>query len=179
MLVSYAGHLQHGAAWRAWEELWEHYPWLAALFARRGWALDERWSGRRIVRARCFRSQYWQLVRHAGDDCLVFCPVGRFIEFYGPQRLAAVQALGLHAAALPRAGYAFTVGFPVRLSGLYVARAIRQGLIVVEVRQASALLGRGCMPRLPGAVLIPLPPRRSRVSSVDSCDRGVQKAVQT
>jgi hypothetical protein len=163
VMVSYAGHLHHGAAWRAWEDLWKQYPWLAALFARRGWVLDERWSGRRVARSRCFQSQYWQLVRHAGDDCLIFCQVGRFIEFYGPQRLAAAQALGLHAAALPRAGYAFTVGFPARLSGLYAARALRQELIVVEVHQAPVLRERGCIPRLPCTVLIPTPTRHSEV----------------
>src|SRR5262245_66197908 len=52
MLASYAGHLRHGAAWRTWEELWKQYPWLRALFERRGWALDERWPTRRISRSR-------------------------------------------------------------------------------------------------------------------------------
>ncbi len=154
-LASYAGHLRHGAVWRAWEELWKQYPWLGALFERRGWALAERWSRRRIARARRFQSQYWHVARHAGDGCLVFCQVGRFIEFYGPQRIVATQVLGLHPAALPRAGYAFTVGFPARLSGLYTSRAIREGLIVVEVRQTPALLRQGCIPRLPCAVVIP------------------------
>ncbi len=155
-LASYAGHLRHGAAWRAWAEMWEQYPWLGALFARRGWMLAERWPQHRIAaRARRFQTQYWHLARHAGDDYLIFFQVGRFIEFYGPQRVAAAQVLGLHAVALPRAGYAFTARFPTRLSGRYSARAIRQGLVVVEVRQAPALLERGCIPRLPCTVLVP------------------------
>jgi RNA-directed DNA polymerase len=199
-LASYAGHLRHGAALHAWEEVWRRYPWLTALFAHRRWLLTERWSRCGIVRACDFRSQYWSLVRYSGNDCLeciakpsprpsplqgegekcpllseerarvrshkgpipevlqpvlVFCQVGRFIEFYGPQRVAAMQALGLRVVALPRAGYAFTVGFPARLSGPYTARAIRQGLIVVEVRQAPTPPGRGCSLRLPCAVLVP------------------------
>ncbi len=154
-LASYAGHLRHGAVWRVWAEMWERYPWLGALFARQGWTLAERWPTRRIARARRFQSQYWHLARYAGDDCLIFFQVGRFIEFYGPQRVAAAQALGLHAVALPRAGYAFTAGFPERWSGLYTSRALRQGLIVLEVRQTPALLRQGCIPRLPRAVVIP------------------------
>lgn len=66
-----------------------------------------------------------------------------------------MRALGLRAAALPRATYAFRAGFPMHLSGLYVSRAIKQGLMVVEVWQAPPLLARGCIPRLPCAVVIP------------------------
>jgi len=158
VLASYSGHLRHGAAWRDWEALWAKYPWLVALFVRQGWGLIARWPRHRIVQADCFQSQYGHLVRHAGNDSLVFCQVGRFIEFCGPQRLAAVQALGLHPAALPRAGYAFTAGFPAHLFGRYSARALRQGRIVVEVRQAAARQGGGCIPRLPRAVWIPMGP---------------------
>jgi hypothetical protein len=165
-LTSYAGHLRHGATQRVWTAIWEQYPWLSALFERRGWVLIERWSRRHTDRARDFRSQYWSLARHAGNDCLIFFPVGRFIEFYGPQRMVAARELELHTVALPRAGYAFTVGFPTRLSSLYTAHAVRQGLNVVEVHQAPALLGRGCIPRLPSAVIIPVPTRHPRVSAV-------------
>jgi Mismatch repair ATPase (MutS family) len=159
VLASYSGHLQHGTAWRTWEALWIKYPWLAALFVRAGWALEDRWSQRRIARMPSFQAQYWRLARHAGHDALVFFQVGRFVEFYGPQRTAAAQILALRTVALPRAGYAFTVGFPVHLSGLYTARALRQGLIVVEVRQGLVRRGGGCISRLPGAVVIPkIPP---------------------
>ena len=155
VLASYSGHLRHGAAWRVWREVWERYPWLAALFARQGWALDARWSRRRLGRVRRFQAQYWHLARHAGDDALVFFPVGRFIEFYGPQRAAAARALGLREVALPRACYALTAGFPMHLFGRYRSRALRQGLTVIEVRQTPAALGRGCRPRQACAVWIP------------------------
>ena len=94
--------------------------------------------------------------RLVGDDGLVFFPCGRFIEFYGPQRIVAVSALGLRSTALPRADYAFTAGFPVWLSGLYRSRAVKQGLIVVQVRQAPELLQHGCIPHLPYTVWMPL-----------------------
>jgi hypothetical protein len=159
-LASYAGHLRHGATRRAWEDLWERYAWLVALFVRRSRALDARWSSRRLTRQRRFQAQYWGLVRRAGDDCLIFFQVGRFIEFYGPQRRVAVPTLGLHPVALPRARYAFTAGFPVWLAGVYLSRAVRQGLLVVQVRQGPALLRQGCIPRLPCAVWMPA--RRGR-----------------
>ncbi len=112
MLASYAGHLKHGAAMGAWEELWAKHRWLRALLERRAWSFVERWSARGVNRARNFRSQYWRLACHAGNDSLVFCQVGRFVEFYGPQRLLAARALGLRSVTLPRAGYALTAGFP-------------------------------------------------------------------
>ena len=90
-----------------------------------------------------------------GNDSLVFFRVGRFIEFYGPQRFLAVRTLGLRSAALPRAGYAFTAGFPTYLSSLYASGAIKKGLSVVEVRQLSAPIHQRCPPRLPGSVLTP------------------------
>jgi hypothetical protein len=156
VLASYAGHLQHGLALRQWEETWKRYEWLSALFERCGWALEERWQDRRILRSRSFVSQYWQLVRHAGSDSLIFCQVGRFIEFYGPQRLLAMKSLGLRSAALPRGGYAFRAGFPVYLSQLYKARALRHGLTVIEVCQVSAPLNPRPTPRLPWFLLIPV-----------------------
>lgn len=155
MLASYAGHLKHGAAMGAWEELWAKHRWLEALLKRREWSFAARWSRRGLVRAQSFHAQYWRLASRAGDDSLVFFQVGRFIEFYGPQRFLAVRTLGLHSAALPRAGYAFTAGFPTHLSGLYASRAIKKGLIVLEVRQVSAPIHQGYPPRVPGSVLMP------------------------
>lgn len=73
-LASYAGHLQHGAAWGAWCDVWQEYPWLVALFRRTGWRLTPRWPGRRPGR---LRDRYAPLVRSAGDDCLVFFRLGR------------------------------------------------------------------------------------------------------
>jgi hypothetical protein len=159
VLASYAGHLRHGAAWRAWEALWQQYPWLSALFRRQDWALDVRWSP--LARMSRFQAQYGHVLRHTGDNCLVFFPYGRFIEFYGPQRLLAAPALGLRPRALPRACYAFTAGFPVWLSGVYMSRAVRQGLIVVQLRQELAPLHHGCTLRLPCSVWLPTGPGAS------------------
>ena len=154
-LTPVLGHLRHGATRRAWDAMWVRYPWLAALFTRQDWAVGARWPRRHIAQATGLQAQYWRLVKGAGDDALVFFPCGRLIEFYGPQRVVAASALGLRPAALPRAGYAFTAGFPLGLSGLYLSRAVRQGLIVMRVRQAPALLQHGCIPRLPCTLWIP------------------------
>ena len=81
VLASYSGHLRRGQARRNWEAAWERRPWLGALFARQGWAVAERWPQPRIEQARRFQSQYRELVRRAGEGCLVFCQVGRFVEF--------------------------------------------------------------------------------------------------
>ena len=56
---------------------------------------------------------------------LVFVPVGRFVEFYGAQRLLAERVLGLRRAYLPRAGFAFTAGFPAWRWNVYARRALR------------------------------------------------------
>ena len=141
-VVSYSGHLRQGAAWREWARVWEAYPWLGALFQHEGWVLAERFPAARIARASRFRRQYWALVRRAGERCLVFCPVGRFIEFRGPQRLAARPILGLRTAHLPRGGFALAAGFPRRLAPCYRRRALQHGCTVVEVREGDA--GGGC-----------------------------------
>ena len=167
-LASYAGHLRHGATRRAWEDVWEQYPWLTTLFVRQGWALAVRWSRHRLVRLRRSQAQYWHLARHAGDDALVFFPCGRYIEFYGPQRVAAAAALGLRTIRLPRASYALTVGFPVWLSGAYLSRTVRQGLRVIEVEQRQTFLRHGCPSRLPRAGWLPA----STGGSASSAARG-------
>jgi RNA-directed DNA polymerase len=154
-LASYSGHLRHGAAWGAWTEDWARYPWLGALFAREGWAFEVRWPPRRLAGAQGFPAQYATLLHHAGQDCLVFFPFGRFIEFYGPQRKLAAPMLGLKSALLPRAAYAFTAGFPGHLSGIYAGRAIEQGLAVVFVSQRSSPLGHGCKVRVPHTLWTP------------------------
>ncbi len=149
VVASYSGHLGHGQAMRAWEAAWDRHPWLAALFARRGWQVAERWPRRRIAAARRFQGQYWALVRRAGENSLVFCQVGRFVEFRGPQRVTAERVLGLRRTYLPRGPYAFTAGFPVRWSGYYKRRAIAQGLTIVEVPERPAPLAFGCRARVP------------------------------
>lgn len=134
-LASYSGHLRHGAAWRAWTAIWDAHPWLEALFARTGWGLEARWPGRSIAAAPSLRSQYAALLRRAGEDSLLFLEVGRFIEFYGPQRRLAARVLGLRRTRLRRACYAFTAGFPARLCAVYLRRALRLGFKVVWIAQ--------------------------------------------
>jgi RNA-directed DNA polymerase len=150
-VASYSGHLRHGAAWREWARVWETYPWLGGIFQRDGWATAERFPVARIARASSFRRQYWALVRRAGERCLVFCPVGRFMEFRGPQRLAAQQVLGLRPANLPRGGFALAAGFPRQLAPCYRQRALQQGWDVVEVRQGDRGAGT-CTSRVPSAI---------------------------
>jgi hypothetical protein len=161
VLTSYAGHVRHGAARRAWEALWQQYPWPAALCRRQDWTLDLRWSPHRLARLCRFQAQYRYVLRHTGDACLVFFPYGRFIEFYGPQRRLAAPALRLRSRTLPRASYAFTAGFPIWLSGVYTSRAVRQGLIVVQFRQERAPLHHHCTLRLPCCIWLSTTPGAS------------------
>jgi len=142
-VASYSGHLRHGSAWRAWVGIWAHHAWLGVLFARDGWAFVPRWPTRSLRAASRFHAQYWGLVQHAGERVLVFCPVGRFIEFYGPQRLVAERVLGLRPVYLPRAGYGFAVGFPRRLSYEYARRAMQAGLAVLLVGAGAGALREG------------------------------------
>ena len=69
-----------------------------------------------MMRAESFHSQYWQLVRPRQPTSLIFFQVGRFIEFYGPQRFLAVRALGLRAVAMDRGRFAIMAGFPACVS---------------------------------------------------------------
>jgi len=134
-LASYSGHLRHGAAFTQWSDLWEMHPVLGALFAPQGWALRWRYPERRVARARSFRTQYAALLCQAGP-ALLFCQVGRFIEFRGPQRPRAERVLELRRVYLPRAGFALAAGFPVAQRVEYLQRALRAGEVVVETTQA-------------------------------------------
>jgi hypothetical protein len=153
-LASSSGHLRHGSAWRAWEAIWTRRPWLAALFARDGWALVPRWPTRSGEPMRRFSAQYWALVGRAGERVLVFFSVGRYVEFYGPQRLLAERALGLRPISLPRAGYGFTVGFPRRLICKYARRATEAGLAVVLVGAGAGVVPGGPRRRWPVRLLV-------------------------
>ena len=124
-------------SWRQWVQAWGQYAWLGALFSRRGWQVEERWPQRRIACARRFQEQYWLLVCRAGLVCLVFCQVGRFVEFRGPQRRLAEHVLRLRTTHLPRAGYALAVGFPARLNRHYQARALGEGIAAAVVRETG------------------------------------------
>jgi DNA mismatch repair ATPase MutS len=113
-----------------------------------------------------FSKQYRRLIRRAGRTTLVFCQVGRFIEFYGPRREAAAQALRLVRVSIARGGYGFSVGFPVSLRERYVSVAVRAGYAVAEVREAGRLAPR-CAAR--GVVAVWLP---SKVSQSGAPPRG-------
>lgn len=154
-LASYSGHLRHGAAWDAWTKVWKQYPWLQTLFVRDGWVIRERWSRPRAAKTQGLKTQYANLLRYAGQDCLVFFPFGRFIEFYGPQRLLAAPLLGLNTVFLPRAVYTLMVGFPACLSTRYARLALRQGLTVVFVGQISSLINHASKARVPHRVWLP------------------------
>lgn len=155
-LASYSGHLRHGAACEKWLALWERHGWLRALFARAGrdpWRVHARWPERRLGGPR-FSSQYGRLIRHAGHNAVVFCQVGRFVEFYGPQRILASGACQLVRVAIARGGFAFSVGFPRRVQETYIARAVWAGYTIVEVREVERL-HRRCATRQVVAVWIP------------------------
>jgi len=132
-LASYAGHLWHGATWGAWSGVWLYYRWLGLLFRQDGWTFSARWADCKHHDALCLRDRYAHVLRGAGEDCLTFCRVGRYVEFYGPQRLMAERVLGLRHVYLPRAGYAFTAGFPVVVAARFVQRALSRGCPVVLV----------------------------------------------
>ena len=152
-VASYSGHLRHGASHRAWEGLWRARGWLDSIFVRTGWAVGLRWP-MRAIGGRRFSVQYGRLIRRAGDRTLVFCQVGRFVEFYGPQRESAARVLRLVRVNIGRGGYAFSVGFPVRLRAEYVSRAVRTGWIVADVREVGRI-GSGCGDRAVVAVWFP------------------------
>jgi RNA-directed DNA polymerase len=154
-LASYSGYLRHGAAYRKWLALWQRHGWARALFVWRRsdpWRVQTRWPERRVG-GRRFSSQYGRLIRHAGCNALVFCQVGRFMEFYGPQRILAAPALRLVRVGTGRGGFAFGVGFPRRLSAVYIARAVRAEYTVVEVHEVDRPR-RACAARQVAAVWI-------------------------
>lgn len=85
----------------------------------------------------------------------MFCSVGRYVEFYGPQRLLAERTFGLRPVYLPRAGYGLTVGFPRRFICDYARRAVDPGLAVVLVGARSTPSGSGRRRRWPVRLLVP------------------------
>lgn len=131
VLASYSGHLRNGAACD-WRKAWRERPWLAALFERRGWNLAPRWPQPRPWQPLGPRAHYAALIRSAAGRCLVFTRVGRFVEFYGPQRIKAHAVFGLRPVALPRAR-GLAAGFPVASIGVFRRCAFEAGRAVAEV----------------------------------------------
>jgi RNA-directed DNA polymerase len=167
-LASYSGHLRHGCAYRAWQGLWRRHEWLDALFVRAAtapWRVRGRWP-ERILSTLRFSRQYGQLIRSAGKRALVFCQVGGFVEFYGPQREQATRALRLVRVNVARGGHASSVGFPARVRGEYISRAVRAGYVVVDVREVGRIAPR-CAQRRVVALYLPALKARSR-----SCPSG-------
>ncbi len=155
-LASYSGHLRHGAACRKWRALWERHGWLWAFFARHPhdpWRVQARWPERAVGGPR-FSHQYGRFIRRADHHTLVFLQVGKFIEFYGPQRILASHALRLARVTVARGGFGFSVGFPLRLRQTYIARAVQDGYAVAEVREGDRL-SQSCAARQVVAVWIP------------------------
>jgi hypothetical protein len=132
-VASYAGHLKHGGAGRAWDAAWRLRPWLDSLLARKGeWQVADRWRPRRAMVAATFGRRLRLLAGGAGDRALVFVRVGRFIEFRGLQRLLAERVLGLRSAVVPRAGFALVAGFPAWQTERRRAATLVAGCDVVE-----------------------------------------------
>jgi len=135
--------------------------------------MTARWDARRLGRPRGCAAQYRAVLRYAGDDCLIFLPVGCYVEFYGPQRLVAESVLTLHRAHIPRAGYAFAVGFPRGATAWYARRALQVGVAVVQMG-----VGRDAV-RVPTAVVAPWTARRGHAETWvgDEFRRAVRAAV--
>ncbi|MFM8411276.1 MAG: hypothetical protein ACKOCT_13465, partial [Alphaproteobacteria bacterium] len=132
-VASYAGHLKHGGAARAWDAAWRARPWLDSLLVRKGpWRVADRWRPQRAMLAATFARRLRLLTAGAGDRALVFVRVGRFVEFRGAQRLLAERVLGLRPAVVPRAGFALVAGFPAWQAGRRRAAALAAGCAVVE-----------------------------------------------
>ena len=155
LLASYSGHLRHGGSWRAWQRTMEGHGWLDFVLCVDGWGVARRWKPQaqdpEAARLR-FGDAYRRCVRPAGEQCLVFWPVGRFVEFYAGQRLLAERVLGLRRTVLPRGGYVLVAGFPRWLAPRYAARALHAGVAVALVGTSSS--GRG-WPTAAGTLLIP------------------------
>jgi hypothetical protein len=87
---------------------------------------------------------------------LIFATASCFIDFYGPQRLLASRILGLRATRIVRGRFALTAGFPTSLCEIYLLRAIRQGVVVLVVREDAARHSRVILSRFASTLLIPV-----------------------
>lgn len=156
VVASYSGHLRHGASWASWTALQNGHPWWPQVLAhapRNPWRLRLRWRAR-LIGGSSFSQQYRHLLRAAGERTLVFCQVGAFIELYGPQREVAMRVLRLVRVRIARAGFTFSVGFPLSLRAAYIARAVRAGYTVADVREVGRVAPR-CAERRVVALWLP------------------------
>ena len=134
VLGSYGGHLRHGAAWSDWSRARAAHGWLRFLYRDGGWRQRARWSAAVRPDHSDPRRGYRRFLAAAEGDVLVFLRVGRYVEFYGPQRLLAERVLGLRAVPLARFGWGLTAGFPAWQAARFAARALGAGVAVVLPR---------------------------------------------
>jgi len=137
-LASYGGHLRHGAAWRDWQQCLGRHDWAAALLRVDGWRVRPRWAPLGLLQPRSRRT-YAAIARAAGHSTLVFTRVGRYVEFFGPQRLLAQHALRLRPVGIRRFGYGLSAGFPTGCEARMVERALRRGHTVLRLAQRDSV----------------------------------------
>jgi predicted RNase H-like HicB family nuclease len=104
-----------------------------------------RWPTRPGTAAGRFGAQYWTLVGRAGARVLVFCRVGRYVEFYGPQRLLAERTFGLVVRFYPATG-----GGRVVLGGVlcHTARVKLRYIVTIERETDGRFIAS--VPEVPG-----------------------------
>lgn len=76
-------------------------------------------------------TRHRRLARSGGADVLVFATVGRYVEFFGPQRVLAQRVLGLRPVPIARFGWGLTAGFPVWHAARFAQRALAAGVGVL------------------------------------------------
>ena len=156
-LASYSGHLRHGGPAGSGGRCGSGTAGCRRFSrsdAARPVACASPLAGASSLGGQRFSYQYGRFIRPADHDTLVFLQVGKFVEFYGPQRILASRAFRLVRVAIARGGFGFCVGFPLRLRQTYIARAVRAGYAVAEVREVERL-SRTCVMRQIVAVWIP------------------------
>jgi retron-type reverse transcriptase len=157
--ASYLGHFAWADSHRLRRALFRRYPVLRAAFILKNSTLVPRYlpSGK----ARNIRAAYREWVPDSGpgpvrgtgllhplwtdkgsdSDVLVFFPVGRFYEFYGPQSAVARRVLGLRPVIGLR-GFREGCGFHRRRLARFLNMALDAGRHVALIRAEKALDGK-------------------------------------
>jgi len=157
--ASYLGHFAWADSYRLTRALFRRYPVLRAAFILKDRTLVPRYlpSGK----ARNIRAAYREWVPDAGpgpvcrtgllhplwtskgpnSDVLVFFPVGRFYEFYGPQSDLARRVLGLRPV-LGLRGFREGCGFHRRRLARFLNKALYAGRHVALIRSEKRLNGK-------------------------------------